>query len=325
MEVDFTAVDQICAEHQIGIKQLKPIAGSFGKQIFVINQALLLRVSATPMTLEQEKFRRVAALDFAPKLIHTGILQREDGPVYYTILTFLPGDDVVHVYHATTAAQQEQLGKDLAGFLDNLHALAGTHYDIGLYVPALPRFSGTWREGHRRYWQLLQQETEKPHWKADTVRVFEQAYRFLEASAGALDFQTGPRLLHNDFHPQNVLIHQGKFSGVIDWECSQFGEADFELCHMIHWCLYPPNPDIDFKVVLRALFEASPQCTQVPNLARRLAIYQVEHELQQIIWHGGEAEVWRAPRLVRWLDGGVEDLLREIGATTPRSSALHLT
>jgi aminoglycoside phosphotransferase (APT) family kinase protein len=127
-----------------------------------------------------------------------------------------------------------------------------------------------------------------------------------------LDFQTGPKLLHNDFHPKNMLLYQGKFSGVIDWECSQFGEADFELCHLIHWCLYPSKSNMDCRTFLRALFEASPTCTQVPDLAQRLTIYQIEHEIQQIIWHGSEDESWRIPRLVCWMDGCVDDLCREI-------------
>ncbi len=124
-EIDLTEVRRICAEHQIEIQDLKSITGSFDKRIFPINQALLLRVSETPMTLEQEKFRRVATPDFVPKIVHFG-------------------------------------------------------------------------------------------------------------------------------------------------------------------CLYPPKPDIDLRVFLRALFEASPRCTQFPDLAQRLTLYQIEHEIQQIIWQGSE-------------------------------------
>jgi aminoglycoside phosphotransferase (APT) family kinase protein len=266
------------------------------------------------MALEQEKFRRVAPLNFVPKIIHTGALEREAGPIYYTLLTLLPGADFVHVYTETTEAQQKQLGEDIAGFLDNLQEFNGTHYDIGLYVPALPNFSGTWRAGHQKYWELLKQESEKLTLQPGSIQVFERADRFLQAAIAGLDFQTGPKLLHNDFHPGNLLLYQGKFSGVIDWECSQFGEADFELCHFIHWCLYPPKSNLDFRTFLRAVFEASPKCTRVPNLAQRLTIYQIEHEMQQIIWHAGEAESWRVPRLVRWMDGGVDDLFREIAA-----------
>ena len=313
-EIDILGVRQICAERQIEIKDLTSVSGSFGKKIFFINQEFLLRMSEAPMTHEQEKFSRVATLDSVPKIIHTGTLTREAGPLYYTLLTLLPGDDFVNVYPETTEAQQKQLGKDVAHFLDHLQQLTGPHYDIGLYIPVLPGFSGSWREGHQKYWELLKQDSEKLPLKPESVRVFEKAYQFLQTSCGALDYQTGPRLLHNDFHPRNILLQQGIFSGVIDWECSQFGEADFELCHLIHWCLYPPESSIDFRPFLRALFEASPRCAQVPDLAQRLTIYQIEHDIQQIIWSGGQAESLRVPRLVRWLDGYVTDLFKEIAA-----------
>lgn len=314
MQRDFysTEANQICAKYNIEIKDLKAITGSFDKKIFFINNTYLLRVSETTMMPEQEKFRRVALLDFVPKIKHVGVLERDAGPLYYTLLTLLPGDDFVNVYAETTLTQQEQLGKDVAIFLDNLHTFTGTHYDIGLYVPAIPGFSGTWRLGHQQYWDILRQGIAALALKPDSIPVFESAFRFLEASVGTLDFQTGPKVLHNDFHPKNILLHHGRFSGVIDWECSQFGEADFELCHFVHWCLYPPRPDMDFRPFLRALFQAAPNCAQVPGLAKRLAIYQVEHDIQQIIWQGRKGEIERVPRIIRWMDGGVDDLLRQI-------------
>ena len=99
---------------------------------------------------------------------------------------------------------------------------------------------------------------------------------------------------------------------MIDWECSQFGETDFELCHVIHWCRYPPRPDMDFRPFLGDLIDSSPTCAQAPDLAKRLTIYQVEHEIQQIIWHGFQAEAERVPRTARWIDGGVEELLTQV-------------
>jgi serine/threonine protein kinase len=312
-ETDFSEVTQICSKHQIDIKDLKPVSGSFGKKIYIINHKLILRMSGSPMTIEQEKFNRVATLNFVPKLIHTGILIRETEPIYYILFTFLPGDDFVNVYPETNEEQQKQLGKNIADFLENLHELKGTHYDIGLYVAILPRFSGTWREGHQIYWNYLKQEAEILPLKPESIRVFESAFQFLQTSINVLDFQAGPRLLHNDLHPKNILLHQGKFSGVIDWECSQFGEADFELCHLVHWCLYPPGKEVDFRNFLRSLLKTSPIFFQVPNLAKRLTIYQIEHEIQQIIWNADHAESFRILRLIRWMKGGVDDLFKEIG------------
>ncbi len=141
--IGFAEVSQICAKHRIEVKDLRSTTGSFDKRIFFINDEFLLRVSATTMEREQERFRRVAALQRVPRIKHIGMLERKAGPVYYTLLTLLPGADFVTAYSETTVAQQKQLGKDVAGFLDSLHAYSGAHYDIGLYVPALPEFSGT--------------------------------------------------------------------------------------------------------------------------------------------------------------------------------------
>ncbi len=313
MEIDHLAVHQICAGHQIVINDLRSTTGSFGKKIFFINHELLLRVSKRSMALEQEKFRRVAGLDHVPKMVHTGTLERAAGPLYYTLLTMLPGADLESAFPETTPAQQKQLGEDLAGFLDRLQGMGGTQYAIGVYVPALAGFCGTWRAGHQEYWELLRQGCEKLPLQPGSRHVFDRAFRFLQACGAALDFQSGPKLLHNDLHPRNILLDRGKFSGVIDWECSQYGEADFELCHFIHWCLYPPKPGQDLRTILRALWAAAPQCTRVPALARRLTIYQIEHELQQLIWSAGQAESWRVPRLEGWMRRDVKDLLAEIG------------
>ncbi len=101
---------------------------------------------------------------------------------------------------------------------------------------------------------------------------------------------------------------------MIDWECSQYGEADFDLCHLVHWCLYPPQTGIDYRPFLGALLAASPQCARAPRLAQRLTLYQIEHELQQIVWNASQAQDWRVPRLVRWLDGAAVELFRELAA-----------
>lgn len=100
---------------------------------------------------------RVEALDFVPKILHDGMLENETTLVFYIILTLLPGDDFVNIYHETTLAQQIQLGQDVAIFLGDLGEITGRNYDIGPYIPILPHFTGTWSAGHQRYWEILEQ------------------------------------------------------------------------------------------------------------------------------------------------------------------------
>ncbi|MEZ4615516.1 MAG: aminoglycoside phosphotransferase family protein [Caldilineaceae bacterium] len=299
-------VKSICAKHNIAITELQVITGSFGKQIYLINQEYLLRTSTRPMVREQENFRRIAALPAVPKLQGCGQSEDADPQHYYTLLTRLPGQDFVDCYAETTVAQQEELGRAVAHFLDRLHSYTGAHYDIGLYIPVIPHFTGTWRAGHAAYWQQLQRQCSQRTWQPESGGTIARAFQFLEKNAAALDFQAGPTLLHNDLHPQNILLNGGNFSGVIDWECAQFGEADFELCHLIHWTRYPPQPQLDFRPCLQALLAAAPRCTQVPALSTRLTTYQIEHEIQQILWQGHTAEAIRVPRIQQWLEDGVD-------------------
>jgi Ser/Thr protein kinase RdoA (MazF antagonist) len=40
---------------------------------------------------------------------------------------------------------------------------------------------------------------------------------------------TGHDLVHLDFHPGNVLVHEGRISGVIDWDGAARGDHRFDL------------------------------------------------------------------------------------------------
>lgn len=312
MDIDITDVQAVCAAHHIEIRAVQAATGSFGKLIFFINGEYLLRLSASPMDGEQEKYRRVTGLDHVPRIVAAGAHARAGGPLYYTLLTLLPGRDIVDADAQTTPAQQERLGAALAAWIDRLHEIRGAGYDIGPYVPAVANFGGTWRAGHEEYWRRLRQQAAALGLRSDSRAAFERAFGYLAEHSPALDFQAGPILLHNDLHPKNILLRQGRLSGVIDWECAQFGEADYDLCHVIHWSLYPPQPGLDFRPLLRGLLAARPRCAQVPHLARRLTIYQIEHDIQQMLWQPA-AEAARAPRLDGWVDGAVERLLGEVG------------
>lgn len=299
-------VEQIAVRHHIDVRDVQVLDGSFGKQVFVLNREFLVRIADRPMTNVEETYGRVAALNGVPKILHRGVLTREGRDLTYVVLTYLPGEDFVVAYPQTTMFQQAQLGHSTAAFLDCLHAIEGDHYDIGLYVPAVRQWPGTWRAGHHRYWDKLERESRDLGLKDASVAVFDKAFRYLRTNAAVLEEQTGPRLLHNDLHPKNILLNRGQFSGVIDWECAQFGEPDFDLCHLLHWCLYPPEPKPDFGPFLSAVFESKPRCTQVPELARRLTLYEIEHDIHQVIWNAPGAEALRVPRVVDWMEGRLE-------------------
>lgn len=299
----------LVTNHGIIVQEIEPVTGSFKKDIFLINNAYVLRPSLASMQKEQDNFRRIERLCNVPKIEFQGTYE-SDEDYFYTILNMLPGKDFIDAIAGMTAKQQRQLGVSVALFLNALHGITGSRYDIGHYIPLIPDYSGTWKNGHILYWDYLQEQTENLKLTANAANTVKQAIRYLYSHADDLEYQSGPVLLHNDFHPKNIVVHNGDFSGVIDWECSQYGESDFELCHLIHWCLFPPKTNVDFRPFLSSLFGASPKCASVPNISGRLTIYQIEHELIQLIWSGGASETDRTHKLAKWLEGSVDDLLK---------------
>lgn len=271
--------------------------------LYSVNGEYVLRLTPRDVRDQFAKLTRVAGLD--PALKVRACEQSLLGTKYnYILYTKIRGVDFFDCAGDMPIERMRELGKDVAGFMRRLHAVGGSTYDIGHYVPILPGFAGSWKAGHLEYWDYIRI-------KLDALGLSDrplirEAFAFLESTRDSLDYQAGPALLHNDLHPKNIIVDEGRFSGVIDWECSQFGEPDFELCHFIHWCLYPPSAGADLVPFVKAILEERPFRHDDGTFARRQGAYQVEHELMQVVWSGGGCLQAREPRLEAWIDGAAE-------------------
>jgi aminoglycoside phosphotransferase (APT) family kinase protein len=297
----------ILAKHNIS-GSLGHVKSDGDEHLYFVNDRYVLRLTDGSTENLTKQLQQVVDLPGVPRACFVGQTDTDSG-YNYILCDKLAGSDHIEAIPAMTGNQNRQLGRTVASFLDRLHAIPGKHYDIGHYVPLIPQHTGSWKDGHRRYWAYMREAAEKlPGYKTHKA-VFDRAFTYMEDTQDALSFQSGPVLLHNDLHPKNIIVDNGTFSGIIDWECSQYGEADFELCHFVHWWAYPPAAGIDLKDFVLALLEQAPRCAQVPRLNERLTIYQLEHEIMQIIWRGGTVLSERLPKIASWLDGRVEQLL----------------
>ena len=212
--------------------------------------------------------------------------------------------------HDLTNEQKYNIGKEIARFLTELHSITGEYYDMGHYIPTIPRYNGRWKDGHIEYVKLLRTGLLEFDFESNSQRAISAAFDYIHANIDCLEYQAGARLLHNDFHPKNIIIHDGKLAGVTDWECSQFGEADFELTHLFHWSVYL-IPDNKLELVLKSVVENLQKVSYVPNIDKRMTIYQLEHDLNQLIWRGKNQEEERVFKINGWLNGGVDNLFKK--------------
>lgn len=58
--------------------------------------------------------------------------------------------------------------------------------------------------------------------------------RYLSLCGHKLDAVDGPCIIHRDFRPANIMVHNGALTGVIDWASSRSGFAEQDFCPMEH-------------------------------------------------------------------------------------------
>jgi aminoglycoside phosphotransferase (APT) family kinase protein len=273
--------------------------------VYRINKKYILRISDSIQN-ELRKLEQVQSIMLTPKIHSTGKIISSSKEYEYLVADYIEGSELFGVLKELTEEQSLLLGKDIARFLMNLHSVTDASYDIGHYIPTVPRYNGSWMEGHREYIEILRNSLSAEH---ISEKIITKAFDYINENINCLEYQAGAKLLHNDFHPKNIIVKDGRLAGVIDWECSQFGEVDFELAHLLHWCIYPPEQGYQFELLLKSLIETLGIAGEVPKLAKRLTIYQLEHELNQLVWNGRQQEEERIQRINGWLNGQIEALL----------------
>jgi aminoglycoside phosphotransferase (APT) family kinase protein len=277
---------------------------------YLLDNKYILRISKSTLD-DQMKQNRIKSLSLVPKIHSSGSFTVSGHKYYYLITDYVQGNDLWSVIQNLTDEQQNNVGKDIAQFLSELHSITGVSYDIGHYIATIPRCTKSWKDGHLEYIEMLRSGLSEIDIELESKKIVSKAFDYIYTNINSLEYQTGAILLHNDFHPKNIIVHEGRLAGIIDWECSQFGESDFELTHLFHWCIYPSIPDNNLELLLKSVVENLQIASNVPNIEKRLTIYQLEHELNQLIWNGNKQEKERMHRINGWLDGQVDTLLEK--------------
>jgi aminoglycoside phosphotransferase (APT) family kinase protein len=277
---------------------------------YLLDNKYILRISKSTLD-DQMKQNRIKSISLVPKIHSSGYFTASGHKYYYLISDYVQGNDLWSVIQNLSDEQKYNVGKEIAQFLSELHSITGVSYDVGHYIPTIPRCTKSWKDGHLEYIEMLRSGLSEIDIELESKKIVSKAFDYIYTNINSLEYQTGAKLLHNDFHPKNIIVHEGRLAGIIDWECSQFGESDFELTHLFHWCIYPSIPDNNLELLLKSVAKNLQIASNVPNIEKRLTIYQLEHELNQLIWNGNKQEEERIHRINGWLDGQVDTLLKK--------------
>ncbi len=305
-------IREICKLHQLQCNDITKMSGSFDKELFIIDDNYLIRTSKQPMHEELGRINRIKDLKQVPKMVYASDQKSTSSNLYYLILEYLHGHELFSIYSELNALEIQNIGIRIADFLSELHSIKGEKYDIGHYIPILPGYDRTWRSGHQSYWNFIYQRLNNIQLPDEIRQKLELSNQYINVNLSSLDFEGGPVLLHNDFHYKNIIIHNHTFSGVIDWECSQYGEADFDLIHLLHWSLFSPSEDVDMTNLFRTIFLQYMKNHSIPMIEKRFTIYLLEHDFIQILWSEGKRTDEFLPRIDYWLSGSLEKYVQKL-------------
>nr|BBH85595.1 hypothetical protein KTC_03460 [Thermosporothrix sp. COM3] len=111
------------------------------------------------------------------------------------------------------------------------------------------------------------------HHSEETAALLRQLQRLVRQHQDAISTPVKNDIVHFDFHPANILLHEGEISGVIDWDGACIGDAAFDLVTLFFF-LYE---DERLRALLwRVLLERS----SVPALS----VYVAHMILRQVDW-----------------------------------------
>lgn len=304
-------IREICRSNQLPCNQIIKAVGSFEKELFFIDDKYLIRTSKQSMLEEQNRINRIKDLSHVPKIVHASDQTSTNSDLYYLILQYIQGCELFTNYNELQDQKIHDLGVEIANFLIDLHHIKGEKYDIGHYVPIIPDYDKSWRSGHERYWEDIYKGLKEIQLSEEVQHLLELSNEYIKTNISSLDFENGPSLLHNDFHYKNIIIYNNTFSGVIDWECSQYGEADFDLIHLLHWSLFPPSKDVDMTQLFHTIFLNYYKKSSIPMIEKRLTIYLLEHDFIQILWSQGKrANLYRTK--IKWWLSNLEKYIKNL-------------
>ncbi len=308
-DIEQIIIQKILSECSLTINEIRLFQSNDRVQDYLLENTFMLRISESKLE-EIKKLHIVGAFKGVQRVHFYGNIEVSNKRYFYLILDFFIGVDLYETIPSLTDKQSIKIGKELAETLKRLHQIKGDHYDIGHYIPTIPNFKFSWKKGHLAYIELLYSQITSLNLSMNFQKVIESAFTYMYNHIDSLDYENGPVFLHNDLHPKNIIIRQNQYIGVIDWECSQFGEYDFDFVHLLQWCIYPNEPRRSFKKLLKAVFDNYERLYHIPRLPERFTIYQLEHEMNQLVWNKGKDIEDRAMRITGWISGKIEQFMK---------------
>ncbi|MBA2368180.1 MAG: phosphotransferase [Candidatus Protochlamydia sp.] len=127
--------------------------------------------------------------------------------------------------------------------------------------------------------------------------LFDQCRLFFDKHIQSLTTADGPRIIHRDFRAGNVIVHEGKIKGVIDWSSARGSFAEEDFCPIEHgeW----PTNSINQKSFLAGYASVRPipvYSSIMPLLRLNRAIAIIGFLVKRGTWESSNSQIYQNNR-----------------------------
>ncbi len=251
----------------------------FTNTLYNINDLYIVKI-CTDLNNE-EKFKKEIKFynankdsSLIPKLYYSNI-DKDKIPYMYEIIEKIDGVPLFSIWHKLNETDRENVIKELCNAMKMFHSNKGEQYD--------------WKEKTNKLFLNAYDKVNSLNiFSEEEKDLINKAYLKFEDYLDSDEFV----LVHNDLHFDNIFYKDGRIK-LIDFERSLYASKDFELdiiYRMIRkpWKFASEETEKytkleDYSNIMKYIEKYYPEIMRVPNLYKRLAIYDIVYYMKQLI------------------------------------------
>jgi len=280
-----TEVQKILDDHDLPNDEMAASDGFANLVVLTPDHVVRLNEGRFPHAFRHEAtvLNRLPADIPHPVAVATGT--RQSGGEYL-ILERLPGRNLEHAWQSLSEPDRIRTVQELGSIMKCLHALP---IDDWMHNPWVADVLATkrWKDAYHVPLELYPFLLESAALARPELRpMLDSVYLFVAARMFA--FEPAPNtFIHTDLHFRNVVVDDGRITGLIDFEGSRVGARDVELDMLLRSLATADDGSSGrYAGTIAALASTYPELFSFPNLVARLEVYEA-------LWHLVQMHHWR--------------------------------
>ena len=203
--------------------------------IFFVDDLITIRIGRGPdgecFPRSAQILERVAGQLLAPRVLYTDF-SRAFCPANIMVCDVLPGQTLCSSWRHLTPWQRQRVFGGVVAELQKLHQVDPRLVPLCGACEPWPQLLGN--QVRQLFTRAAQREQAVP---LDTLE------RQVEAAWPAAD-SSRPAVVHNDVHWNNILVDQGRFSGLLDFDDATIGLPEIDLMSLLHFAAGAEEPHL---------------------------------------------------------------------------------